>query len=497
MNTASSTRQPQWFSASSANAPDRPTVGGAPSDVVPTEMDDTFTDFDLQKDGELRVYVPADERGASVRMLPHADSRCEVFGAPMQPDVAYHVQPGAAFAVFAWTASVIRLHGSKVFRCSAGRCSITNYKALAELHATIHASRVAAQNEKVPLQRMGPRVVVTGALGTGKHTVAKTLANYGARNGWPVVLVDLDPCNSLVTVPGAVGAAVWEYPSSLDEGLMAAVTTSYFVGSTAIQQGGCAVSRAYSSAVNNVLEVMEQRLSAHTSDPAGWAGAIIVVPHLRGKAGADFIVDSVIERCAATHVISLGEDFFMAALLGHLEAQSSSLRTPVKGASAPDSRLFVSRGSEVTLFSLSPGTGPCRRSDSQTRRLIAARWREYFYGLPPHLQLQPLRFRRAEREVRLYSIVERSSLATATDGGVSYQRIDLTAAHLRGTKNDIAAVVDTLSEATAITASVLCYIHITEVDVVTSDVTFLSPVHESALPKPLMAIVGSALTWLQ
>jgi polyribonucleotide 5'-hydroxyl-kinase len=65
--------------------------------------------------------------------------------------------------------------------------------------------RAAAAHER----REAPRVLVAGAASTGKTTAARTLASYATRQGGQPLVVNLDPAEGMLSLPGSLSASVF------------------------------------------------------------------------------------------------------------------------------------------------------------------------------------------------------------------------------------------------------------------------------------------------
>ncbi|QPH19068.1 hypothetical protein C2857_004221 [Epichloe festucae Fl1] len=73
------------------------------------------------------------------------------------------------------------------------------------LHARLGEMRVAAAREK----REGPRVLVTGPAVVGKTTLVKTLTSYATRQGYEPIVVNADPKEGMLSLPGTLSASVF------------------------------------------------------------------------------------------------------------------------------------------------------------------------------------------------------------------------------------------------------------------------------------------------
>lgn len=65
--------------------------------------------------------------------------------------------------------------------------------------------RLAARRER----REGPRVLIAGPSNTGKTTLTKTLASYATRKGDQPLVVNVDPKEGMLSLPGTLSASVF------------------------------------------------------------------------------------------------------------------------------------------------------------------------------------------------------------------------------------------------------------------------------------------------
>ncbi|KAG5503369.1 hypothetical protein GH5_04441 [Leishmania sp. Ghana 2012 LV757] len=285
----------------------------------------------IPADGELIITVPPSEPKCTASIKLEAsngttDSRVDVAGSPLVTDISYYLLPGVTLNVFAWTVSIVRIEGSErllrgVIRSPAK--SIT--RPLVEYHCVLHTQRVAAEKT----QSSGPMTLICGGELAGKMVAARTLANYSARAGWKLTLVDLDPgVDQVVGLPGSIGAAIVEYPLALDEVIaLSLVSTTYFVGTTEVESfdklGEACVKAAYTHFSKLLLNCVRERLSTHANNLYGFSGAIIVLPEIHGNGGVNF-VSELIQQYDISNVLCLGDDdLFHTLYLRHDRGNSA------------------------------------------------------------------------------------------------------------------------------------------------------------------------------
>jgi hypothetical protein len=308
-------------------------------------LEENTIEIVLPRESELRIAVPVDEpAGAQLRLVEQraTASDAEINGVAMATDFRYALRAGASCAVYSWTGCVLHLRGSPaLLRSGAYRATTSNYKSLVEYHSVVHARRESARKTAMegdatsaPDEFLGPRLVICGGRATGKHTAAHTLANLAVRQpaGWAPTVVDLDPAHQSISLPGSLGAAMWEYAATVDEGLMHMAHVGFFTGSLSpVTQGDplaatsqSTLSEAYLQAAQNALQVTRSRLEQQSHRVVGWSGAIAVVPHVSNAAEAVRLVATAVDVLNATHVLCVGSDALHSALLDRFEHQRTA-----------------------------------------------------------------------------------------------------------------------------------------------------------------------------
>ena len=84
----------------------------------------------------------------------------------------------------------------------------------ANLHFALENLRQLAAEE----DNLGPRVLVVGPENAGKTTLVKMLAAYATRSGREPVVVNLDPKEGMLSVPGTISAVALESIIDVEEG---------------------------------------------------------------------------------------------------------------------------------------------------------------------------------------------------------------------------------------------------------------------------------------
>ncbi|KAI8660289.1 MRNA cleavage and polyadenylation factor CLP1 [Fusarium keratoplasticum] len=126
-------------------------------------------------------------------------------GVELAPRNAYNFS-GVKSKILTWHGCELEIDG----RCDSE--SIADYGNPTEnvanshlnLHGQLNDMRQAAAREG----REGPRVLITGGVNTGKTTLARTLTSYATRQGYQPLVVNADPKEGLLSLPGTLSASV-------------------------------------------------------------------------------------------------------------------------------------------------------------------------------------------------------------------------------------------------------------------------------------------------
>lgn len=79
----------------------------------------------------------------------------------------------------------------------------------ANAHLNLHGQLCDMRRAAARDRREGPRVLVVGPPAAGKTTLAKTLTSYATRQGWQPLVVNADPKEGMLSLPGTLTASVF------------------------------------------------------------------------------------------------------------------------------------------------------------------------------------------------------------------------------------------------------------------------------------------------
>lgn len=126
-------------------------------------------------------------------------------GVELAPRNAYKFS-GVKSKILTWHGCELEIDG----RCDSE--SIADYgnptENVANTHLNLHGQLNDMRQAAARDGREGPRVLITGAVNAGKTTLARTLTSYATRQGYQPLVVNADPKEGLLSLPGTLSASV-------------------------------------------------------------------------------------------------------------------------------------------------------------------------------------------------------------------------------------------------------------------------------------------------
>lgn len=162
----------------------------------------------LNQGNEYRFQAPhGTSTNLSLRLL---SGTAEKDGTELAPGVAYNFS-GTRSKILTWQRCDLQVEGQtdeeRVATTFAGGASSVNVSATAALNLHVHLNELRAAASRSGSE--GPRVLVAGPANTGKTTLTRTLAAYATRQGYQPLIVNTDPEDGILTLPGTLSAAVF------------------------------------------------------------------------------------------------------------------------------------------------------------------------------------------------------------------------------------------------------------------------------------------------
>jgi len=192
----------------------------APTAVLAAEADSVERTITIPAGSEWRFEVPFTS-SLSVKLLTaveapppagtntsHPYGTAEVFGTELAPSNTYEFTPLTKAAVYTHHGCSLSVTGSCETDYTANETPMTEYT---NLHFALENLRDNATQDNG-----GPRVLVVGPKDSGKTTLVKTLTAYAIRIGRSPVVVNLDPAEGMLALPGSLSVAVFGTGATLE-----------------------------------------------------------------------------------------------------------------------------------------------------------------------------------------------------------------------------------------------------------------------------------------
>jgi polyribonucleotide 5'-hydroxyl-kinase len=136
----------------------------------------------------------------------------EFFGTELAPSTTYSFQ-GTKGAIFTWHGCRLEIGGEVESDYVAEE---TPMMSCANLHFALELLRDRSVSSGST--EMGPRVLVVGPENSGKTSLVKIMTAYAAKTGRQPMVINLDPRQGMLSVPGSFSAAAYSSIVDIEEG---------------------------------------------------------------------------------------------------------------------------------------------------------------------------------------------------------------------------------------------------------------------------------------
>ncbi|KAF2671682.1 Clp1-domain-containing protein [Microthyrium microscopicum] len=414
----------------------------------------------------------------SIKLL---SGSAELFGTELAPQVAYTFA-GTKAAIFTWDGAALEVTGSPQ---SAHGTGDTSMNQAANIHFALEDLRVAAEQR----HGQGPRVMVVGPENSGKTSLVKILAGYSLKMGRQPVVVNLDPSQGLLSMPGALTATTMATVVDMEEGW----GSSPISGPSAVpvkmplvfhygcQKAGGSLG-LYEQLTRRLGWAVGTRLDEDRD--AGSSGCLIDTPG--SLAGDHALIKRVASVFSVDIVLAIGPE----ALYNDIKAQF------------PDN---VPEEKPVHVLQLDKSSGCVDRTDAYMKQFRQNQIRQYFFG-HPGMSLSPFTQFVGFNEITIFRINEDQQPSTTDlisddsedDDEDDYEPAPVSTAKLERItpslmlQNIVLAVTHanpTDNTDNILASSVLWYIYVAEVDESKSRLKIISPI-SGRLPMKALVFGG-------
>ncbi|OHE92599.1 pre-mRNA cleavage complex II protein Clp1 [Colletotrichum orchidophilum] len=336
------------------------------------------------------------------------------------------------------------------------------------LHFQLTAMRQRAAAER----REGPRIAVCGPPTTGKTSLTRTLTSYAARVGAQPLVVNTDPKEGMLSLPGTLSASVvgtlldveavdgWgTTPTSGPSQVPVKLPLVYYYGHASSEEDPA----KYKELVSKMAATVTSRLG---QDPeVQSAGMIIDTPAVTetNQVGMENFVHAV-EELSVNIIIVLGS----ASLNAEISKRFSTERT--------------SLGEQYSILLLEKSEGVVERDVGYMQQACEASIKEYFFGSIGQT-LSPATQQVDFDSLAIYKLGDYSMYGGGADEGL--MRVDPAQLMAHWTLAIVYASVKDSPE-TIRTANVMGYVYIADIDKEKRKLRILAPVSGRLGDRPLL-----------
>ncbi|KAL2853262.1 hypothetical protein BJY01DRAFT_207177 [Aspergillus pseudoustus] len=344
--------------------------------------------INLSPGSEWRFEVA---HGTTVRVKLQTGT-AELFGTELAPSQTYTFS-GTKAAIYTWHGCTLEVSAGDAVTgldgmpaspahggFGAGGCQ-SEYTAeetpMVE-YANIHFALEMLRNEAKATGKDGPRVLILGPEDAGKTSLSKVLTAYAVKVGRQPIVVNLDPTEGMLSVPGTLTATTFRAMLDVEEGWGSSPMSGpsavpvklplvYFYPMTNPLEAEGSVYRPIVSRL--ALSVMGRMAE---DEDARETGIIVDTPGIlsQSRAGASEMINHIVTEFSITTILVIGsERLYSLMMKSHDNKPSSSA-----SAAASDER--------ITVVKLSKSGGCVDRDATFMKAVRESQIRTYFFGNP-------------------------------------------------------------------------------------------------------------------
>ncbi|KAI9376399.1 hypothetical protein BJX61DRAFT_538928 [Aspergillus egyptiacus] len=245
-------------------------------------------------------------------------------------------------------------------------------------YANVHFALETLRAEAKANGKDGPRVLILGPEDAGKTSLAKILTSYAVKVGREPIVVNLDPTEGMLSVPGTLTATAFRAMLDVEEGWGSSPMSGpsavpvklplvYFYPMTNPLEAEGSVYRPIVSRL--ALSVMGRMAE---DEDARETGIIVDTPGIlsQSRAGALEMVNHIVTEFSITTILVIGSERLYSLMMKNYDNKPSSSAS----AAASDER--------ISVVKLSKSGGCVDRDAAFMKAVRESQIRTYFFGNP-------------------------------------------------------------------------------------------------------------------
>jgi polyribonucleotide 5'-hydroxyl-kinase len=292
---------------------------------------------------------------------------------------------------FTGTKSAIFTHHGCTIETSndAPQSEYTAEETLMSEYVNVHFALETLRNEAQVQGKHGPRVLVLGPSNAGKTSLLKLLTAYATRLGRQPIVINLDPEEGMLSLPGTLSAAAIKTLLDVEAGWGSSPMSGpspipvklplVYNYALADPIDDDASASHYKCVVSKLALAVSGRLSEDTSTKS--SGLLIDTPGTLAnttKPLAATIIQHIVSEFAVSHILVLGSERLYSDMLRRFESHPTSASSSSSSSFSSSTRHHPNE--LLTVSKLSKSGGCIDRDNAFMRALRAAQTRAYFFG---------------------------------------------------------------------------------------------------------------------
>jgi polyribonucleotide 5'-hydroxyl-kinase len=314
----------------------------------------------------------------------------ELFGTELAESQTYSFT-GTKAAIYTWHGCALEVSASEAVQTTsdgvtptvghgAGGCQ-SEYTAeetpMVE-YANVHFALETMREEAQAVSKDGPRVLLLGSENSGKTTLAKILTAYATKIGRQPLVVNLDPTEGMLGVPGTLTATAFRTILDVEDGwgsspmsgpspvpVKLPLVYSYPMQSPLDSEGA-----VYKPIVSRLALSVTGRMAE--DEDARETGIIVDTPGVLGsdKPGSMDLINHIVTEFSITTILVLGSERLYSAVAKQYDNKPSSSATAA---------IF---DEHISVIKLSKSGGCADRDEAFRKATRESQIRTYFFGNP-------------------------------------------------------------------------------------------------------------------
>ncbi|KKK23195.1 hypothetical protein ARAM_002127 [Aspergillus rambellii] len=343
--------------------------------------------INLSQGSEWRFEVAF---GTTVR-VKLLSGAAELFGTELAPSQTYTFS-GTKAAIYTWHGCTLEVSAGEAVTgldglasttrggLGAGGCQseyVAEETPMVE-YANVHFALETLRQEAKATGKDGPRVLILGPEDAGKTSLTKILTAYATKVGRQPIVVNLDPTEGMLSVPGTLTATAFRAMLDVEEGWGSSPMSGpsavpvklplvYFYPSVNPLEAEGSVYRPIVSRL--ALSVMGRMAE---DEDARETGIIVDTPGIlsQSKAGSLEMINHIVTEFSITTILVIGSERLYSLMMKNYDNKPSSSAS----AAASDER--------ISVVKLSKSGGCVDRDAAFMKAVCESQIRTYFFGNP-------------------------------------------------------------------------------------------------------------------